>query len=84
MWCSTRLIGDGGERSFTDSSDVWRERNGRFTPVRTPLLDSMNRDNLEGKALLLDHSIERGVVTIDGVLWNSGDALGLSGEGTEE
>jgi hypothetical protein len=39
----------------------------------------MNRDNLEGKALLLDHSIELGVVTIDGVLWNSGDELGLSG-----
>jgi hypothetical protein len=44
----------------------------------------MNQDNLEGKALLLDHSIELGVVTIDGVLWNSGDALGLSGEGIEE
>jgi hypothetical protein len=44
----------------------------------------MNRDNLEGKALLLDHSIELGVVTIDGILWNSSDALGLSGEGIEE
>jgi hypothetical protein len=43
----------------------------------------MNRDNLEGKALLLDHSMELGVVTIDGTLWNFGDALGLSGEGTE-
>jgi hypothetical protein len=42
----------------------------------------MNLDNLEGKALLLDHSMELWVVTIDGVLWNSGDALRLSGDGT--
>jgi hypothetical protein len=44
MRCSTRLIGDDGERSFTDSSDVWLERNGqdrtveaspsRFLPLR--------------------------------------------------
>jgi hypothetical protein len=33
MRCSTRLIGDGGERSFTDSGDVWRERNGQDRTV---------------------------------------------------
>jgi hypothetical protein len=44
----------------------------------------MNPDNLEGKALLLDHSMELGVVTIEGVLWNFGDVLRLSREGTEE
>jgi hypothetical protein len=33
MGCSTRLIGDGGEQSFADFGDVWRERNGVIRPT---------------------------------------------------
>jgi hypothetical protein len=40
----------------------------------------LNLDNLEGKALLLDHSMELGVVTIDSVLQNSGGPCGLVGK----
>jgi hypothetical protein len=46
-----------------------------LSPVWASLLDSLNLENLEGKALLLDHFRELGAITIDGAVMNSGEVV---------
>jgi hypothetical protein len=60
IWLTTTIV-DGGRRSFADSGEhLWR-RMAKFTQLRDPLHDSTHLDDLQNKAVLLDHAKDSGV-----------------------
>jgi hypothetical protein len=63
---STASIADGGGRSFADSGEHLRRRTAKFAQLRDPLHDSTHLDDLQNKAVLLDHAKDSGVAPIGG------------------
>jgi hypothetical protein len=64
-WSTTTIV-DGGRRSFADSGEHLRRRTAKFAQLQDPLHDSTHLDDLQNKAVLLDHAKDSGVAPIDG------------------
>jgi hypothetical protein len=83
IWSLTTIV-DGGGRSFADSGEHLRRRTAKFAQLRDPLHDSTHLDDLQNKAVLLDHAKDSGVAPIGGSGWTPANFLRLAGDRREE
>jgi hypothetical protein len=63
---STRTIMTGEELTVADSGDHLRRRTAKFAQLRPSLLDSTHLDDLQSKAVLLEHTKDSRVAPIGG------------------
>jgi hypothetical protein len=71
--CSKRLIGGVARRTVADSGELLQKGTAKYGQLRPSLDALILSDDKHGLALLLDHLLELGVTSLDGLDVNSGE-----------